>query len=104
MIYLFFSIRFFSSIFRSLYRYNELTLNDFNVIKVIGAGAYGKVRLVTCKGDRPSRLYAMKSMSKQKLIDTKNKEHLRTERLILERLNHPFLTQLKFAFQTPDKM
>lgn len=88
----------------ALYRYKDLTLNDFNPIKVIGQGAYGKVRLVTYKGDQSNRLYAMKSMSKAKLIDAKNKEHLRTERLILERMYNPFLTHLEFAFQTPDKI
>jgi Rho-associated protein kinase 1 len=40
--------------------------NDFNVIKVIGRGAFGEVQLVRHKSTR--KVYAMKLLSKYEMV------------------------------------
>jgi len=50
------------------------------------------------------KLYAMKSMHKEDLIDKKQIEHAKTEKFVLERNDCQFLVSLEFAFQTPEKI
>ncbi|KAJ3196205.1 Ribosomal protein S6 kinase beta-2 [Irineochytrium annulatum] len=96
-------------------------LNDFNLIRVIGKGAYGKVFLVKKKVALPQsvfsdavlkstgKLYAMKVLRKASIsIHTKLAEHTRNERNVLirlpERIQHQFIVKLYYAFQTPAKL
>jgi serum/glucocorticoid-regulated kinase 2 len=79
-----------------------VTLDDFKVLKVIGRGSFGKVMLVE-KLDTHA-IYAMKSLRKDALIEKDQIEHTRTEKMVMEHVNHPFLTNLEFAFSTPDKI
>jgi len=77
-------------------------MNDFTLMKVIGKGSYGKVLLVR-KNDS-EELLAMKMLRKDYLAKRKQEEHTRTERNILERVKHPFIIQLKYAFQNATKL
>lgn len=76
--------------------------DDFEYIKVIGKGYFGKVTKVKYKND--SQIYALKSIKKSKLKEPKHIEHIKLERKILETLDHPFIVSLKFAFQTTSKL
>jgi len=49
-------------------------------------------------------LYAMKTLRKQALVKRNQLLHTQTERNILQNIQHPFLVNLKFAFQTGDKL
>lgn len=80
------------------------TVNDFELIKVLGKGAYGKVMLARRKEDSKQTLYAMKTMRKALLAKQDQILHASTERYILQNLRNPFLTHLMYAFQTPDKL
>eukprot|EP00002_Diphylleia_rotans_P025857 TRINITY_DN5132_c0_g1_i1.p1 TRINITY_DN5132_c0_g1~~TRINITY_DN5132_c0_g1_i1.p1 ORF type:complete len:491 (-),score=99.28 TRINITY_DN5132_c0_g1_i1:256-1728(-) len=75
---------------------------DFENLCVLGRGGFGKVMLVR-KVDT-SRIYAMKSLHKDKLIESDEVEGTKTEKDVLRRLNHPFIVGLKFSFQTKDKL
>jgi serum/glucocorticoid-regulated kinase 2 len=74
----------------------------FDILKVLGKGSFGKVLLVRKKDD--GKLYALKTLQKAMLYKRRQILHTMTERNILEKLNHPFLTTLEFAFQTKDKL
>ena len=50
------------------------------------------------------KIYALKSLRKEELIDNNQIEHIKTEKMILETVNHPFLVGLEWAFQTPEKI
>jgi len=50
------------------------------------------------------QVYAMKSLHKEDIIDKEQIEHTKTERYVLEKSKSPFLVNLEFAFQTPDKI
>jgi len=77
-------------------------LPDFELLKVIGKGSFGKVTLVKYK--KTEKLYAMKVLSKPNIVKRKQVEHTRTERRVLGYVQHPFIVSLKFAFQTSDKL
>ena len=75
----------------------KICLNDFAVIKLVGRGTFGKVLLVNKISN--GKFFAMKVLKKS-LIKVKNQEdHTRTEREILEKIDHPFIVSLHYAFQ-----
>jgi len=82
-------------------------LDDFNLVKVLGKGSYGKVMLVRHskeEGTGAPNLYAMKMLRKEDVVKRNQVEHTRTERSVLESVSHPFIVTLHFAFQTPKKL
>jgi serine/threonine protein kinase len=76
-------------------------VNDFDLIKVIGRGSYGKVLKVKHKGT--GQVYAMKVLNKKVILDKNELEHTKNERSILVKLRSPFLVTLHYAFQTADR-
>ena len=80
------------------------TLSDFDRIKVLGKGSFGKVVLVERK-DKPGTRFAMKVLKKSKLRRVKQVERTKTERRVLERCKqHPFIMSMSYAFQTQEKL
>jgi hypothetical protein len=80
----------------------HLTVNDFELLKVIGKGSFGKVMQVRKKDS--GKIYAMKVLKKQQLVARKQVAHTKTERRILEEIACPFTVGLQFAFQTDSKV
>jgi len=83
---------------------SKLSINDFDLLKVLGKGSFGKVMLVKKKDDISMTLYAMKTLRKAALVKRNQVAHTSTERYILENIHCPFLVHLKYAFQTTDKL
>jgi serine/threonine protein kinase len=81
---------------------SKITLQDFQKIKVLGRGAFGKVVLV--RYIEKNELYALKILKKNLIVKKKQIEHTKTERYLLEILNHPFIVKLHFAFQDEKKL
>ncbi|VVB12790.1 unnamed protein product [Arabis nemorensis] len=73
-------------------------IKDFEVMKVVGQGAFGKVFQVRKKGT--SEIFAMKVMRKDKIMEKNHGEYMKAERDILTKIDHPFIVQLKYSFQT----
>jgi len=80
----------------------KVSVADFDLVKVIGKGSFGKVTLVRKKTDR--KLFAMKVLTKTDIVKRKQVEHTRTERRVLGAINHPFIVRLHYAFQTEEKL
>ena len=78
------------------------TKENFQLLRVIGRGSFGKVLLVRNKHDR--RVYALKILKKATVVARNQVEHTINERKILEEIDFPFLCRLEFAFQTDDKL
>ena len=77
----------------------RLTPADFEYLKLIGRGTFGRVFQVRKKDTR--RIYAMKVLSKREIAIKKEVTHTMGERRILEKsLDCPFLVGLKFSFQS----
>uniref|UniRef100_A0A8C5QZT7 Ribosomal protein S6 kinase n=1 Tax=Leptobrachium leishanense TaxID=445787 RepID=A0A8C5QZT7_9ANUR len=85
----------------------KVGIENFELLKVLGTGAYGKVFLVRkISGHDSRKLYAMKVLKKATIVQkAKTAEHTRTERQVLEHIRQsPFLVTLHYAFQTDTKL
>lgn len=85
----------------------RVDMSSFDLLKVLGTGAYGKVFLVRKRGGKDDgRLYAMKVLKKATIVQKKKTtEHTKTERQVLEAVRRcPFLVTLHYAFQTDAKL
>lgn len=85
----------------------KVEASNFELLKVLGTGAYGKVFLVRKLGGQDhGKLYAMKVLKKATIVQKKKTtEHTKTERQVLEAVRQsPFLVTLHYAFQTDAKL
>ncbi|KAK0221909.1 kinase-like domain-containing protein [Armillaria fumosa] len=80
----------------------SLTVDDFELITVIGKGSFGKVMQVR-KRDT-SRIYALKTIRKAHIVHRNEITHTLAERLVLAQVNSPFIVPLKFSFQSEQKL
>lgn len=77
--------------------------SDFEALKVLGQGAYGKVMLVREK--TTGRLYAQKQLKKASMVvEEKTIEQTKSERSILEAVRHPYIVRLFYALQDHQKL
>ena len=80
-----------------------VTPKDFELLKVIGMGAFGKVLQVRNK--QSAQILAMKIISKRQLRKKSGYiENVQAERNILKRVNHPFVVKMHCSFQTREKL
>ena len=87
---------------RSLtYNGSKMSMNDFEIISVIGRGFYGKVML--CKLKETGELYAIKTVHKDRLIKSNRVHTVLRERDIMVKARNPFIVSLHYAFQTDSK-
>uniref|UniRef100_A0A672IZK7 Serine/threonine-protein kinase Sgk1 n=1 Tax=Salarias fasciatus TaxID=181472 RepID=A0A672IZK7_SALFA len=76
---------------------------DFDFLKVIGKGSFGKVFLAKRKND--GKYYAVKVLQKKVILNRKEQKHIMAERnVLLKNVKHPFLVGLHYSFQTTDKL
>lgn len=81
----------------------QYSLEDFELIRVIGRGSYAKVLMVELK--RTRRIYAMKVIKKALVTDDEDIDWVQTEKHVFETAsNHPFLVGLHSCFQTPSRL
>uniref|UniRef100_A0A674N9A0 non-specific serine/threonine protein kinase n=1 Tax=Takifugu rubripes TaxID=31033 RepID=A0A674N9A0_TAKRU len=78
------------------------TMHDFEYLKLLGKGTFGKVILV--KEKATGHYYAMKILKKEVIVAKDEVAHTLTENRVLQNSKHPFLTGLKYSFQTHDRL
>ncbi|KAF6020137.1 SGK1 [Bugula neritina] len=77
--------------------------SDFEFLKVIGKGSFGKVLLARQKAD--NKVYAVKVLQKAAIMKRNEVKHIMAERnVLLKNVIHPFLVGLHYSFQTADKL
>ena len=81
---------------------NKVTLNDFQIIKLLGKGAFGKVLLVY--NEELKKYFAMKTLRKDYIKKNQQTKHTKEERKILEKIDYPFISKLYYAFQNEKKL
>ena len=79
---------------------------DFEILRVVGQGAFGKVFQVRKKGRNDEKgegdgdgIFAMKVMRKDNIIKKNHVDYMKAERDILTKVVHPFVVQLRYSFQ-----
>ena len=81
----------------------QASLKDFQILKLLGQGSYGKVLLVK-KTTELNELYAMKVLSKAEIAERQIVSNTKTERNILATVSHPNIVKLNSAFQTAQRL
>ena len=77
-----------------------MSIDDFELLKVIGKGSFGKVMQV--KKRDSNRIYAMKIIKKAHIVERDEVKHTLAEKKVLSKINNPFIVNLKYAFQSPE--
>ncbi|KAJ4228794.1 Serine/threonine kinase [Fusarium falciforme] len=75
----------------------EVSLNHFRLLRVVGRGAFGKVRIVNRKDT--NLYFALKYVRKNEVVRSKSVRNIIRERRMLEYLNHSFICNLRYSFQ-----
>ena len=70
----------------------KIKLKDYEQLKTVGLGSYGRVRL--CKHKKTGDIFVMKILKKNEIIKQKQVDHVYSEFNILINLKHPFIVQL----------
>jgi len=78
-------------------KYPELKLDDLEQHATLGTGSFGRVRLCRHKTDR--KFYALKILKKTEVLYLKQVEHVKTEKKILEEIEHVNIVNMLGAFQ-----
>lgn len=77
-------------------------LYHFYLLRAVGKGAFGKVRVVQHK--QTKSLYALKYINKAKCIKMRAVSNIIQERRLLEEIDSPFVCNLRYAFQDDENM
>ncbi|GAA5836092.1 hypothetical protein JCM9279_002190 [Rhodotorula babjevae] len=81
-------------------RSRAITLESFDILRVLGKGCAGKVLLVRRKGTE--ELYALKAITKRHVLAHRELAHTRTEQAILKKCSQdeafPFIVKLNYSF------
>lgn len=77
--------------------------SDFEFLKVIGHGNFGKVLIARHKSE--GSIYAVKVLQKKVILKKNQRSKVMCERnVLLKNLDHPFLVGLHYSFQSRDKL
>ena len=74
----------------------KASLEDFKLIKIVGKGTFGKVFL--CEHIKTKKLYAMKSIRKDVVLENDSLQSLELEKEILYEIDHPFIVSMDYVF------
>ena len=85
-----------------MYIYFIVSRNNFDFCYVIGKGGFGKVWKVRHK--KTKKFYALKEMSKLKVLDKKSEKSINSEREFLSKLHNPFIVNMYYAFQDSENL
>lgn len=80
----------------------SVSIQDFELVKPIRKGAYGRVYLARKKntGD----IYAIKVMNKRELLRKNQNHHIQAERRIMSHADNPFVVKLFYSFQSKNHL
>ncbi|EPS66632.1 hypothetical protein M569_08143, partial [Genlisea aurea] len=81
-------------------RRNKICVDDFELLTIIGRGAYGEVRL--CREKKSGNIYAMKKLKKSEMLSRGQVEHVKAERNLLAEVASHFIVKLYYSFQDAD--
>ncbi|KAH8273538.1 hypothetical protein KR018_000074 [Drosophila ironensis] len=78
--------------------FQDINLTDLRVIATLGVGGFGRVELVQTNGDS-SRSFALKQMKKSQIVETRQQQHIMSEKEIMGEANCQFIVKLFKTFK-----
>ena len=96
--FLYFTVKPVASTVKSL----RLTRDDFEIVKVIGRGAFGEVCVVKMKGT--DKVFAMKILNKWEMLKRAETACFQEERDVLVYGDRRWITNLHYAFQDDNNL
>ncbi|THU61151.1 hypothetical protein C4D60_Mb07t20260 [Musa balbisiana] len=76
---------------------HKICVDDFELLTIIGRGAFGEVRL--CREKSSGNIYAMKKLKKSEMVSRGQVEHVRAERNLLAEVASHCIVKLYYSFQ-----
>ncbi|KAJ0031841.1 hypothetical protein Pint_13434 [Pistacia integerrima] len=76
---------------------HKISVDDFDLLTIIGRGAFGEVRL--CQEKKSGNIYAMKKLKKSEMLSRGQVEHVRAERNLLAEVGSHCIVKLFYSFQ-----
>ncbi|WOL14044.1 serine/threonine-protein kinase 38 [Canna indica] len=76
---------------------HKICVDDFELLTIIGRGAFGEVRL--CREKTSGNIYAMKKLKKSEMVSRGQVEHVRAERNLLAEVASHYIVKLYYSFQ-----
>nr|CAB3471918.1 unnamed protein product [Digitaria exilis] len=76
---------------------HKICVDDFELLTIIGRGAFGEVRL--CREKTSNNIYAMKKLKKSDMVVRGQVEHVRAERNLLAEVASHCIVKLYYSFQ-----
>ncbi|XP_024388859.1 uncharacterized protein [Physcomitrium patens] len=76
---------------------HKMGVEDFELLTIIGRGAFGEVRL--CRAKATGEVYAMKKLKKSEMLSRGQVEHVRAERNLLAEVDSHCIVKLQYSFQ-----
>ncbi|KAG5006229.1 hypothetical protein JHK82_024205 [Glycine max] len=81
---------------------HKICVDDFDLLTIIGRGAFGEVRL--CREKKSGNIYAMKKLKKSEMLSRGQVEHVRAERNVLAEVACDFIVKLYYSFQDAEHL
>lgn len=78
--------------------FTNINLSDLRKIATLGVGGFGRVELVQIAGDS-SRSFALKQMKKSQIVETRQQQHIMSEKEIMMEANCDFIVKLFKTFK-----
>ncbi|KAL0333746.1 UNVERIFIED_CONTAM: putative serine/threonine-protein kinase ndrA [Sesamum angustifolium] len=76
---------------------HKISVDDFELLAIIGRGAFGEVRL--CLEKKTGDIYAMKKLKKSEMLSRGQVEHVKAERNLLAEVASRYIVKLHCSFQ-----
>ncbi|EPS64760.1 hypothetical protein M569_10013, partial [Genlisea aurea] len=76
---------------------HKISVDDFELLLIIGRGAFGEVRL--CREKKTGDIYAMKKLKKSEMLSRGQVEHVKAERNLLAEVASKYIVKLHCSFQ-----
>lgn len=81
---------------------HKICVDDFDLLTIIGRGAFGEVRL--CREKKSGNIYAMKKLKKSEMLSRGQVEHVRAERNVLAEVASDCIVKLYYSFQDAEHL
>ncbi|XP_065156358.1 cGMP-dependent protein kinase, isozyme 2 forms cD4/T1/T3A/T3B isoform X2 [Atheta coriaria] len=78
--------------------FNHVKLTDLRILATLGVGGFGRVELVQVQGDT-NRSFALKQMKKAQIVETRQQQHIMSEKEIMGEANCEFIVKLYKTFK-----